>query len=106
MGKEGYYDFETAKVMLEAGRHFYVLFCCQQALEKMLKALISKNTKEFPPRRHQLMRLVELTGIEPTEEQAEFLRELSSYYIQSRYPAEIGDVDSQVSDDMAGGILE
>ena len=29
------YDIETAKAMLDTGRYLYVLFCCQQAVEKM-----------------------------------------------------------------------
>jgi HEPN domain-containing protein len=33
------YDIETAKAMFDTGRYLYVLFCCQQAVEKMLKAL-------------------------------------------------------------------
>ena len=28
------YDLETARAMLEADRHVYVLFCCQQAVEE------------------------------------------------------------------------
>ena len=38
------YDLETAQAMMESGRYLYVLFCCQQAVEKMLKALIANQT--------------------------------------------------------------
>ncbi len=31
------YDLGTADAMLSAGRYLYVLFCCQQAIEKHLK---------------------------------------------------------------------
>lgn len=34
------YDLETARAMLDAGRFLYILFCCQQAIAKALKALI------------------------------------------------------------------
>jgi HEPN domain-containing protein len=54
------YDLETAKGLLTIERYLYVLFCCQQALEKMLKALIIKRTKELPPRSHNLILLAEL----------------------------------------------
>ena len=38
------YDLETARAMLASGRLLYVLFCCQQAVEKMLKGIIAKRT--------------------------------------------------------------
>lgn len=31
------YDLETARAMLDSGRYVYVVFCCQQAVEKMIK---------------------------------------------------------------------
>lgn len=31
------YDLDTADAMFKAGRYLYVLFCCQQAVEKVLK---------------------------------------------------------------------
>ncbi len=89
------YDLETARAMFDSGRYLYVLFCCQQAVEKMLKAIIAERTKGLPPRIHQLMRLAEAAGLEVSGERAEFLRELSSYYIQMRCPEEIKDLASQ-----------
>lgn len=47
--EQGTYDLETARAMLASGRYLYVLFCCQQAVEKTLKALIVHRTGEFPP---------------------------------------------------------
>ncbi len=43
------YDLDTALAMLESGRYLYVLFCCQQAIEKGLKAVIVEQTGNFPP---------------------------------------------------------
>ena len=91
------YDLDTARAMLESKRYLYVLFCCQQAVEKMLKAIIAKQSQELPPRLHQLVRLAERAQVPLNEEQADFLRELSTHYIQSRYPEEIEDISSQVS---------
>jgi HEPN domain-containing protein len=99
------YDLETAQAMMESGRYLYVLFCCQQAVEKMLKALIATRTRELPPRLHHLMRLVEVAGIKVEENQADFLRELSAYYIQTRYPEEISDMGSEVKEGIAREIL-
>lgn len=31
------YDLETAEAMLASGRYLYVVFMCQQAIEKLMK---------------------------------------------------------------------
>ena len=80
------YDLETAKALLKSRRYMYVLFMCQQSLEKLLKALITVQTGEFPPRIHNLARLAELTSLEFSQEEKMLLERLSLYYLQSRYP--------------------
>jgi len=99
------YDLDTARAMLAAGRYLYVLFCCQQAVEKALKALIVRRTGELPPRLHNLLRLAECAGIDLDIDQKRFLGELSAYYIQSRYPEEIKASASAITRDIADGTL-
>ena len=82
------YDLGTARAMLDSGRYLYVVFCCQQAVEKALKALIIHRTNEFPPRIHSLPRLAEAAGVTFEREQLDFIAELSVYYMQTRYPEE------------------
>jgi HEPN domain-containing protein len=80
------YDLDSAKVMLDAGRYLYVAYMCQQAIEKILKAMIANQGKEnFPI--HNLNRLAELASIrkELTSEQFNFLAELTPYHIEARY---------------------
>lgn len=86
------YDFETAKALLLAEKYLYVLFCCQQSIEKMLKGVIAERTDEPPPRIHNLVRLGEFAGISMEEVRKDFLRDLSDYYIQARYPEEWEEV--------------
>ena len=97
------YDLETADAMFASGRHLYVLFCCQQAVEKALKALIVKRTGEFPPRVHNLLRLAETAKISLEPDHRQFLGDLSGYYIQTRYPEEIEycgtDVTPEISEE-------
>jgi len=83
------YDLETGRAMLDSGRYLYVLFCCQQAVEKMLKAVIAERSGQCPPRLHNLRRLAEHAGIELDPGQTVLMEDLSRYYIQSRYPEEI-----------------
>ena len=49
------YDLDAAKVMLESRYNLYVFFCCQQALEKALKAVLLERTETMPPRIHNLL---------------------------------------------------
>ncbi len=51
------YDLATAQAMLGARRYLYVLFMCQQSLEKLLKACVIARRGVFPPRIHDLLRL-------------------------------------------------
>jgi HEPN domain-containing protein len=87
------YDLDSAHAMFKAGRYLYVLFCCQQAVEKMLKSIVAQRTRELPPRTHKLSRLAELAGPELDERQIDFLRELSAYYIPTRYPEDVADIN-------------
>ncbi len=100
------YDIQTARAMFDSGRYLYVLFCSQQSVEKALKALIVKKTGEFPPRTHTLMRLANVSGLEIDDEMAELFRELSNYYIQTRYPEEISALGMKISRDQTRLILE
>lgn len=80
--------------MQTSGRLLYVPFCCQQAVEKLLKGVIAKATGEMPPRTHNLVHLAERAGLALDAEQAMLFRELSEHYVQSRYPEEIEPVAS------------
>ena len=100
------YDLDTARAMLNSSRYLYVLFCCQQAVEKTIKAIIAKQSNEFPPRIHALIRLAEVAALELTEERTQLLRELSNYYIQTRYPEEIPAMSAKISESQTSLILE
>ncbi len=72
------YDLDTAHAMLNSKRYLYVVFCCQQAIEKSIKAIILSKTQKFPPRLHNLLRLAEIAEIEIEEDTRAFLGELSA----------------------------
>ena len=99
------YDIETAKAMLSSGRFLYVLFTCQQALEKTLKALIIESTGKFPPRIHDLLKLTRLAKLDVSTEQAETLSRLSFYYLETRYPEQIADMANNINKEIAGDYL-
>ncbi len=95
------YDWETAKAMFKAERYLYVLFCCQQAIEKLIKAIIVKEKKIFPPRIHDLLRLAEMTSIKLNDEKRKFLDRLNTFYIESRYPEEVIKLSKEATRDLA-----
>lgn len=73
------YDLDTAKAMLESGRYLYVLFCCQQAVEKALKGVIARRTGEMPLRLHNLIRLAEEAGFDTDAVGKELVRLLTNW---------------------------
>ncbi|MFH1740776.1 MAG: HEPN domain-containing protein, partial [bacterium] len=94
--EQAHYDLDTAKAMLDSGRWIYVLFCCQQAVEKTLKGLIAEKTNEYPPRIHNLSELAKRAGLVPDEHTANRLQALSTYYIKTRYPHELESIAAQI----------
>jgi HEPN domain-containing protein len=80
------YDLDTAKAMLDTGRFLYVTYMCQQAIEKLIKAIIAQQGKEnFPI--HNLSRLAEIACLQDSlsSEQLSFLADLTPYHIEARY---------------------
>lgn len=104
--EQGQYDLETARAMLASRRYLYVLFCCQQAVEKTLKALIVQRTGEFPPRIHNLPKLAQTAGLDPGPDRMAALAAFSSFYIQTRYPEEIKALGTTISREKAGKALQ
>ena len=100
------YDLDTARAMLGAERFLYVIFCCQQAIEKALKALIAQRTSETPPRSHNLPASAEAAELDPDADRAELFRVLTNAYIESRYPATATPADGSVTRAEAAGVLD
>ena len=101
------YDLETAEAMLNLSRCLYVGFMCQQAVEKILKALIAHKDKENLPI-HNLNRLVEIAEIRDdlSNEQFNFLAELTPYCIEARYGDYKESLSEIIDEDRARDIYE
>ena len=53
----------------------------------MLKAIyVSSHNNEVPPKVHNLVRLAELSGLNFSEEQLDFLDKINDFNIEARYP--------------------
>jgi HEPN domain-containing protein len=79
-------DIEAAVVLLEKGKIPQSLFFAHLAVEKALKAHVSKATEAIPPRTHDLLRLAELAGISLPSPRRMFVARLQRYCLEGRYP--------------------
>ncbi|MBI3398608.1 MAG: HEPN domain-containing protein [Deltaproteobacteria bacterium] len=78
-------DLEVARELFKSGRYLYSAFFCQQAVEKIFKAIISFKTNEEPPYIHDLVMLAEKAGFHGVKEK---LKMLTLHYIKARYDEE------------------
>ena len=79
-------DLETAKILIDKNRLLHGLFFCHLVIEKIIKAHVVKQTKEFAPRTHNLFHLSEKANLKFNEDQEIFLGILMKYQLQGRYP--------------------
>lgn len=89
------YDLDTAKAMFDAHRYLYVAFMCQQAIEKILKAIIIDKGKEVL-RTHNLVRLAEIAEVYNLmgDETKNLFMDLTPFAIEARY----GDYRDRLSE--------
>jgi HEPN domain-containing protein len=93
-------DLAAAQSLLEKGHFRHCLFFAHLAIEKMLKAHVTRHIKDIPPRTHNLVRLAEIAKLKLDSEQEEFLREFGIYQLEGRYPDfEQVPVDSGLAQD-------
>ncbi len=80
------HDLTAAEHMLESGDYSWCLFAGHLVLEKMLKAFYVRDTRETPPKTHNLLFLAESTSLNLTQEQARFLFEVNGFNVGARHP--------------------
>ena len=100
------YDMDTAKAMLQTKRYIYVIFMCQQSIEKCLKAMIAFQQKEIIPI-HNLRRLAELSGMIGKIEESRMIKLdfLSRFYINARYKEDLKELSKGITENVAQDYL-
>ena len=78
-------NLDTAEKLFSAGKYHHCLFFAHLSLEKLLKALVIKETKEHALPTHNLTKLAEDAKVAATEEQKEELKEITVFNIEARY---------------------
>lgn len=80
-------DRRAAKHLLESGDYRACALHCQQAVEKLLKAIIVAETRRRPPYLHSLRLLMErIRSFEIPEDVARKTVRIEPHYIGGRYP--------------------
>lgn len=114
------YDMETARANYKSGRYLYVVFMCQQSIEKMVKGLHILYTGKEAARTHNIARIFNnifdkkvdntmIKGVEfkdSKEDYTEFFAELLYYYISERYPTYKQKLSSSISKEKAREVLD
>lgn len=85
------YDLESAETMYAGGRWLYVVFMCQQSVEKLCKGLytlyIDDNVPQVHNIRNVISRFVDKLPEAISDEHYRLFDFLTSFYIKGRYPA-------------------
>ena len=80
------YDLGVADAMFEKGKYPYALFMGHLALEKLLKALVVKETSNHSPYSHSLPLLAEKTGLKIPQTRVKALARFMEFHFEARYP--------------------
>ncbi|MFA4830229.1 MAG: HEPN domain-containing protein [Thermodesulfovibrionales bacterium] len=79
-------DLKAMNSLFKSGHYIWALFLGHLVIEKLLKAVYVKNIGTNVPYIHNLIRIAEETKLELTEKQKDFLAEVTTFNIKSRYP--------------------
>lgn len=79
-------SLDVAKHLFEKKDYSYALFFGHLAVEKIIKAVLVKNTNQQVPRSHNLLRLAKEAHIELAEESKHALIRITAFNLESRYP--------------------
>ena len=82
------YDLETAEGMMQIKKYLYVGFMCHQVIEKIFKAVYTKQKEDTAPYIHKLASIARSGEFyeQFSEEQIEFIDQLEPLNIKTRYP--------------------
>ena len=103
------YDLDVAESMQKSKHWLYVVFMCQQSIEKLVKGLYSYYMPDTPPHLHNIKAIA--TRVESRlpmslpSDKMDFFDELTAYYLNNRYPDYINELSTQVSENDAVEVL-
>jgi len=78
-------DFATMLDMFNIKRYNWALFIGHLVVEKLIKAVYVKINQKHPPFLHDLLKLVNRSNIQVTNEQMDILDTITTFNINARY---------------------
>lgn len=84
--KSASHDLDVAETLFKQRKYDWCLFLAHLVLEKMLKSFYVRDNHKMPPPVHKLDVLVEMTKIKMSDAELDFLKKVTEFNIQSRYP--------------------
>jgi len=103
------YDLESADAMCTGGRWLYVVFMCQQAVEKLCKGLYVLYVSDEVPRVHNIRNVISHFSnklSEPvSDEQYRLFDTLTGFYVEGRYPEYKQKLSTLLSEQEAKALL-
>ncbi|MCX5886190.1 MAG: HEPN domain-containing protein [Proteobacteria bacterium] len=79
-------DFKVMNCLYKENHYAWALFIGHLVLEKLLKAHYVKKVGIEVPYTHDLNKIADLSNLNLTEEQKDFLDEVTTFNIRARYP--------------------
>lgn len=79
-------DYRVMNTLFIKGHNTWSLFMGHLVLEKLLKAYFVKQINTNVPYIHNLNKIANLGNLKLTEEQKDFLDEVTTFNIKARYP--------------------
>lgn len=100
-------DLDTAICCFENKKLIWSVVMCQQAMEKILKALYAQKTEQMPEKTHNLIKLSQNAEIidECNEETIVLFNKLLLYYLGSRYPDKRARLQKECSYDFVENVI-
>lgn len=79
-------DFKAMDTLFTNGHYVWALFIGHLVIEKLLKAYYVKVIDTNVPQIHHLLQVTERIGLELSENQKDFLLEVTTFNLKARYP--------------------
>ncbi|MCD4697227.1 MAG: HEPN domain-containing protein [Bacteroidales bacterium] len=79
-------DIDTAVLLIKNNKILHGLFFCHLVIEKIIKAHVVKDTKQVPPKSHDLLYLLRKTNLDLNQKHLEFFGLMMRYQLEGRYP--------------------
>ena len=79
-------DWDVAVQLVGSTKIRHGLFFAHLAFEKALKAHLCRQSRNHPPRIHNLVRLAEMAELKMNSEQLDVLADTNEFNLEGRYP--------------------